>query len=217
MKQTKWILYMQRYFYFVVIIGIVSMIVLESQDVIHPVIYFFISPLIAVLVCLAFLVHRKKPIEELVSFFLFPLFLSVVLQPILYFFTTDSTTSFILQSLFLVPISNIVYVILLYKKTKMNLKSLGHLVTTVQAILFVTTIIGFLIKNPFVFDGFFIQTKMADVSHIIPVSQELAKLSLSTVIEGATQTLSIPYLFSATTIKGWVEYRNFKATYESGK
>lgn len=208
------ITYLQKYFYPIVVIGLIGIGVLESTDTVNLFIHFFISPTVALIVSIAFLVHRKKPAEELLSFFLFPLFFGVVLQPILYFFTTDSATSFVLQALFLTPLSNIVYVIILYKKEKMSLKSLGHLVTTVQAMLFATTIIGFLIKNPFLFDGFFVNTKMSDISNIIAVSPGLAKLSLSSVVESATQTLSIPYLFSATAIKGWVEYRNFKTTYD---
>lgn len=206
--------YAQKYFYVIVIIGLLSIAYFESQESVDFFIHFFLSPTTALIVCIAFLFHQKKPGEELLSFFLFPLFFSVVLQPILYFFTTDSTTSFVLQALFLTPISNIVYVVVLYKKEKMSLKTLGHLVTTVQAMLFVTTIIGFLIKNPFLFDGFFVNTKIADISGLVSIAPQLAKLSLSSVVEGATQTVSIPYLFSATAIKGWVEYRNFKMTYE---
>lgn len=213
MKKIPWITYIQRYFYAIVITGLFIVFMLESQESFNVMIHFLLLPFIAAIVCTAFLAHQKKPAIELLSFFLFPLFFSVVLQPILYFFTTDSTTSFVLQALFLVPISNIVYVIILYRKEKMNLKTLGHLVTTVQAILFVTTIIGFLIKNPFLFNGFFMNTKGADVSGVIQLTPEVSKLSLSSIIEGVTQTLSVPYLFSATAIKGWVEYRNFTTNY----
>lgn len=203
--------FIHRYFYFIIVGGILVTTVLEFLEMNNAVMQFFISPLIAFFICLSFLTREKKPLEELLSFFLFPLFFSTVLQPLTYFFTADSTTSFVLQALILIPISNIIYAIILVKRNKMSLKGLGHLVTTVQAVLFVSTIIGFLIKNPLLFNGFFTQTTLQDfgfqdVGH-------LAKLSLANVIEGLTQTMFVPYLFSATAIKGWVEYRNFKSEF----
>lgn len=203
--------FIHRYFYFIIIAGVVVTALLEILEMNSVFIQFIVSPFIALFICLSFLTREKKPLEELLSFFLFPLFFSTVLQPLTYFFTSDSTTSFVLQALILIPISNIFYAIILVKRNKMSLKGLGHLVTTVQAILFVSTIIGFLIKNPLLFNGFFTQTTLQDfgfqdVGH-------LAKLSLANVIEGLTQTMFVPYLFSATAIKGWVEYRNFKSEF----
>lgn len=214
MKQ-RCVVYLQKHFYFILITGSLVLLFLEGQDSLHNAVPFILSPLVAAIVSVTFFVHRKKAAEELLSFFLFPLFFSVVLQPLLYFFTTDSATSFVLQTLILVPISNILYAVILYRKNRIGLKSLGHLVTTVQTILFVATIVGFLIKNPFLFDGFFVNTKVSDSRTLMAIAPTLSKLSLSSVIEGATQTLSVPYLFSATAIKGWVEYRNFKSDYSA--
>lgn len=203
--------FIHRYFYFIIAVGIVIATVLEFLEMNNVIMQIIISPLISCLICLSFFTREKKPLEELISFFLFPIFFSVVLQPLTYFFTSDSTTSFVLQALVFIPISNIVYAMILVKRDKMSLKGLGHLVTTVQAVLFVSTIIGFLIKNPLLFNGFFTQTTIQDLG--IHDAGHLAKLSLANVIEGFTQTMFVPYLFSATAIKGWVEYRNFKGEF----
>lgn len=202
---------LHRYFYTMILLSFAIFVFLEFQDMSNAVTYFVISPIFALVVCSLFFTREKKPLEELLSFFLFPLFFSSFLQPLTYLITTDSTTSIVLQMLLMVPISNVVYAIVLVRRNQMSLKTLGHLVTTIQAVLFVSTIIGFLIKNPLLFDGFFINTKMADFGLVDVPS--LKNLALANVIEGFTQTFSIPYLFSATAIKGWVEYQNFKENY----
>ncbi|MGL5439205.1 MAG: hypothetical protein ACRDA4_02305 [Filifactoraceae bacterium] len=203
--------FLRKNFYALMSVGLIIVVFMETQDVRSVLIHFFPLPFIALLVCSIFFIRDKSPFKELISFFFFPLFFSVVMQSITYFFTNDSSTSYVLQMLFMIPISNIAYVAIYVKKRRMTFKAIGHLVTTVQSILFVSTIIGFLFKNPLLFDGFFVNTTMSMMG--FAGIKSLANLSLSSVIDGFTQTISMPYLFSATAIKGWVEYHNFITDY----
>ena len=206
-----------KYFYLIVFISVTLSFLIEFEfvefnflsNIFSEIILF---PLLSLLICMLFILKKKKALEEVFAFFLFPLFFSVVLQPLLYLFTTDSRTSQILQMLFLIPISNVVYTVISIKKNKIDRKSLGHLITSIQAILFVSTLIGFIIKNPFLFEGFFTKTKITEFE-LIGIHFG-TKIPLSNAIEGITQTIFIPYLFSATIIKGWIEYMNFKDSFE---
>ncbi|WP_270318304.1 hypothetical protein [Lactococcus petauri] len=80
------------------------------------------------------------------------------------------------------------------------------MVTTIQSLLFVSTIIGFIVKNPLLFDGILVKTKMESIGFD---HSSLPSLSISQMIEALTQTVFLPYLTSTSMIKGWVEYRNF--------
>ena len=167
-----------------------------------------IVPILSLGAIILILKSKNKPLEKIVSFFIFPIFTSQIFQALLIFIIKDSNTKSIFFSLLFIPLSNFFYVIFLIKTRKVSFKEIGHMVTTIQSILFVSTLIGFIVKNPLLFDGILVKTKMSYFGLACPYPY-LSSLSISQVIETLTQTIFIPYLTSASMIKGWVEYNNF--------
>ncbi len=165
-----------------------------------------IVPILSLGAIILILKSKNKPLEKIVSFFIFPIFTSQIFQALLIFIIKDSNTKSIFFSLLFIPLSNFFYVIFLIKTRKVSFKEIGHMVTTIQSILFVSTLIGFIVKNPLLFDGILVKTKMSYFGLAYPY---LSSLSISQVIETLTQTIFIPYLTSESMIKGWVEYNNF--------
>lgn len=163
-------------------------------------------PLLSLGVIYIILKNKNKPLEKIVSFFILPIFINILLQIVFYFIVRESDTSSILLSLIFIPLSNFFYVGFLVKKHEASLKEIGHMVTTIQSLLFVSTIIGFIVKNPLLFDGILVKTKMESIGFD---HSSLSSLSISQMIEALTQTVFLPYLTSTSMIKGWVEYRNF--------
>lgn len=150
---------------------------------------------------------KKSSMEELIIFFLFPFLIVWLTKSILELNSGGeiSNTILVIVSVIVMPLSNWIYFIVMLKKKKLSLKSVGHLVTTIQSVLFSATVVGFFIKNPLLFDGYFINTKLSWFS-------QTKDTTLSAIIDGQIQIIIIPYLISATSLKGYVEYWNFKKT-----
>lgn len=168
--------------------------------------YLCILPLICLGAIYLILKNKNNPLEKIISFFIFPIFVSMLLQSLFYFIIEDSNTTYILLALLFIPLSNFGYVIFLIKKRRVSYKELGHMVTAIQSLLFVSTIIGFIAKNPLLFEGILVKTKMGSIGFRYT---SIASLSISQTIETLTQTIFLPYLTSTSMIKGWVEYNNF--------
>lgn len=190
----------------------ITLTILSIQSIVEESFFWhgIATPLLSSLAAFLIISHRKNPRQEIVTFFIFPIFTNLMLQGIFYYALRDQQTTSILSSIIFIPLSNIAYTIYILQKKHLNHKQFSHMVTSIQAMLFISTIIGFLVKNPLLFEGYFLNTSIESLG---VVGTKFSKLSLSNLIEAVVQTTFLPYLFSATIVKGWIEYKNFIETY----
>lgn len=165
---------------------------------------------VSVVVSFYWVNKRKQYLEEVIMFFIFPIILSQICYNITSMFCEISNTWELILDLVTIPISNFVYSYIAIKRNELTLIELSHLVTFIRCALFVSTIIGFILKNPFFLDGFLneINVEFIDVN---------LKIKLSDYINIMMQSVFIPYLISATFIKGYIEFTNFKSKYVNRK
>lgn len=195
-------------------IVVIILITLFIQSTIEDSFFWYgiVLPLISSVAVYLIISQRKTPKQEIATFFIFPIFMSIILQGILYYVLSDGQTTTILSSIVFIPLSNIAYTAYILRKNELTHKQFSHMVTSIQAMLFISTIISFLVKNPLLFEGYFLKTPVETLGII---GTRFSKLSLSSIIEAVVQTTFLPYLFSATIVKGWIEYKNFIETYEN--
>lgn len=176
----------------------------------------FVAPLIAAINVLLILRRKKTAQEEIGTFFIFPIFMSTLLQTLISFFISGGQTTSIILSLLFIPISNLGYAYFIVKRKELSREQFGHMVTAIQSILFFSTIFGFFVQNPLLFDGFLVATKVGELVTFldIPLNSKIASISIASFLGGLNQTLFIPYLFSASLIKGYVEYYKFVQTFD---
>ncbi|WP_283698515.1 hypothetical protein [Clostridium perfringens] len=153
---------------------------------------------------------RKKKIysEEILIFFLFPIIFSEIFYNIILIFHDISNTESLILDLLIIPLSNFIYTYISVKRKELTIEELSHLVTFIRCILFVSTILGFILKNPLFLDGALgkIEVEFIDIS---------LKVKLTDYINTVIQSTFIPYLISATFIKGFIEFKNFKSKYSN--
>ncbi|WP_415346789.1 hypothetical protein [Clostridium perfringens] len=153
---------------------------------------------------------RKKKIysEEILIFFLFPIIFSEIFYNIILIFHDISNTESLILDLLIIPLSNFIYTYISVKRKELTIEELSHLVTFIRCILFVSTILGFILKNPLFLDGALgkIEVEFIDIS---------LKVKLTDYITTVIQSTFIPYLISATFIKGFIEFKNFKSKYSN--
>ncbi|HGD0581778.1 TPA: hypothetical protein ACH354_003478 [Clostridium perfringens] len=153
---------------------------------------------------------RKKKIysEEILIFFLFPIIFSEIFYNIILIFHDISNTESLILDLLIIPLSNFIYTYISVKRKELTIEELSHLVTFIRCILFVSTILGFILKNPLFLDGALgkIEVEFTDIS---------LKVKLTDYITTVIQSTFIPYLISATFIKGFIEFKNFKSKYSN--
>lgn len=151
---------------------------------------------------------RKIYLEEVIIFFLFPIIFSQIFYNIISIFYDASNTWNLILDLVTIPVSNFIYSYISVKRNELTILELSHLVTFIRCILFVSTIIGFILKNPLFLDGVLngIDVEFIDIN---------LKIKLTDYINIIIQSIFIPYLISATFIKGFIEFKNFKNKYNN--
>lgn len=175
-----------------------------ESNILEKIIIIFLS----IIISFYCIIKTKKYFEEIIIFFMFPIIFSEIIYNIIIIFYNISNTISVLLYIIMIPLANFLYSYISVKRKELSIIELSQLVTFVRCILFISTIIGFVLKNPLFLDGFL---RDIDVEFI-----ELnLKLNLTDYINIIVQSMCIPYLISATFIKGFIELKNLKATYKS--
>ncbi|WP_279177081.1 hypothetical protein [Campylobacter insulaenigrae] len=151
---------------------------------------------------------RKIYSEEIIIFFFFPIIFSEIFYNIIFIFYDISNTESLILDLLIIPLSNFIYAYISVKRKELTIDELSHLVTFIRCILFISTILGFILKNPLFLDGVLskIEVEFIDIS---------LKVKLTDYIITVIQSTFVPYLISATFIKGFIELKKFKNKYNN--
>lgn len=151
---------------------------------------------------------RKIYSEEIIIFFFFPIIFSEIFYNIIFIFYDISNTESLILDLLIIPLSNFIYAYISVKRKELTIDELSNLVTFIRCILFISTILGFILKNPLFLDGVLskIEVEFIDIS---------LKVKLTDYIITVIQSTFIPYLISATFIKGFIELKKFKNKYNN--